>query len=271
MKQIEIDEIKEMQLAILDNIDSYCKRHNLRYFLAYGTLLGAVRHKGYIPWDDDIDIHMLRPDYEKFIADYNNQSSNYRVIENRIDSNYTQTFAKVHDTRTQVIETKFNYGGTFGIYIDIFPLDPIESPEQIKKVCNYRRLLDSKAAVIGSNHTLRQNITYAIKKLLLLPLSRKKIVQKINRIITKGADNPAATHLCSFCSYTAQHEQFPREMFQETIPLEFEQRQYPAPRDYHTYLQAKYGNYMQLPPKEKQVTHHYAIITRKEQQTKPQQ
>jgi len=264
MKQIGIDEIKKMQLDILNDIDIYCTQNNLRYFLAYGTLLGAVRHKGYIPWDDDIDIHMLRPDYEQFITHYNNRSSNYRVIENRLDSNYTQTFAKVHDSRTQVTETKFNYGGTFGVYIDIFPLDTIESPEQIKKIGCYRRLLDSKAAVIGRNHTQLQNISYLIKKLLLLPFSRKKILQKINRLIVKGAQNPDATHLCSFCSYTAQHEQFPRSMFQESILLEFEHRQYPAPRDYNSYLQAKYGNYMQLPPKEQQVTHHFAIITRKQ-------
>ena len=96
MKEITGEELKKIQVEILDNVVEFCQRHNLRYFLAYGTLLGAVRHNGYIPWDDDIDIHMPRPDYEKFIGLYNSEAGNNEVVSHELDSNYRVAFAKVY-------------------------------------------------------------------------------------------------------------------------------------------------------------------------------
>ena len=80
MKIIPIEEVKKIQLDILDSVAQFCEERGLRYYLAYGTLLGAVRHKGYIPWDDDIDLHMPRPDYERFLREYNQAPTPYRVV-----------------------------------------------------------------------------------------------------------------------------------------------------------------------------------------------
>ena len=97
-KEINVEELKQIQLNILKFVDKFCKENNLKYYLAYGTLLGAVRHKGYIPWDDDIDIIMFREDYEKFVTTF--KDVNYKVFATEVNSKYPYPFAKVGDTRT---------------------------------------------------------------------------------------------------------------------------------------------------------------------------
>ena len=108
MKAIEEKELKQIQLEILCDVAAFCEKHGLRYYLAYGTLLGAVRHKGYIPWDDDIDIHMPRPDYEKFISLYNNEiidnCDKIKHIEHVIDSIYSDYISNLFKGETDYIE-----------------------------------------------------------------------------------------------------------------------------------------------------------------------
>ena len=119
MKEIKNDELRTIQLDILQNVHDFCMKHDIKYTLAYGTLLGAVRHGGYIPWDDDIDIAMLRPDYERFMQEYKNDI--YKFTECRLDKDVHIGFGKVEDTRTIVIE-----GGNtknLGVSIDVFPID----------------------------------------------------------------------------------------------------------------------------------------------------
>ena len=95
-KLLSIDEVKQTELSILDYIDSVCKQHNITYYLAYGTLLGAIRHKGFIPWDDDIDIYMPRKEYDKFIKlQADNKESQYSVLSMYNDSEYFYEFAKI--------------------------------------------------------------------------------------------------------------------------------------------------------------------------------
>lgn len=121
MKEIKNDELRTIQLDILQNVHDFCMKHDIKYTLAYGTLLGAVRHGGYIPWDDDIDIAMLRSDYEKFLKEYKDDI--YKFTECRLDKDVHIGFGKVEDTRTIVIE-----GGNtknLGVSIDVFPIDDL--------------------------------------------------------------------------------------------------------------------------------------------------
>ena len=124
-KEISHDELKELQMKILDHIDDFCTKYQIRYSLSSGTLLGAVRHGGYIPWDDDIDIMMLREDYEKFTNCYKNESSveYYQLLDHHVKSDYSCLFMKIHDTRTLVNEDW--QLPELGIYVDIFPIDKI--------------------------------------------------------------------------------------------------------------------------------------------------
>lgn len=104
MKHIDIDELKQIQFDILVAVHDFCVEHDLKYTLAFGTLLGAVRHKGYIPWDDDIDIAMCRKDYDFFVSHFNGTSDFYKVYDIRTDEDYVYGFAKVADTRTVLVE-----------------------------------------------------------------------------------------------------------------------------------------------------------------------
>ena len=122
MEEIGIDKLKQIQLDMLKDIHAFCVEHDIRYSLAFGTLLGAVRHKGYIPWDDDVDIMMPREDYNRFIRSYGNNI--YRIADMSVNPDYGLPFAKVEDVLT-VIEENVEGGSVFGIYIDVFPVDYI--------------------------------------------------------------------------------------------------------------------------------------------------
>ena len=105
MRKIEdIQELRQIQMGILDEVHRFCEAHGLRYFLSSGTLIGAVRHKGYIPWDDDIDIYMPRKDYEQFLQTFSDANGIYRAINHSTESHYYYTFAKVVDLRTKMLE-----------------------------------------------------------------------------------------------------------------------------------------------------------------------
>ena len=122
MIEIPLEELKSRQLEILTRIDKFCTEHNIQYSLAFGTLLGAIRHKGYIPWDDDIDIMMLRSDYNRFISLFYDEQLRVLSIEN--ESRYILPFAKVVDNNSILIEQS-TMELPLGIYVDIFPVDNI--------------------------------------------------------------------------------------------------------------------------------------------------
>ena len=256
MKKIELSELKRIQIEILDSIVHFCEENNLRYYLAYGTLLGAVRHQGYIPWDDDIDIHMPRPDYEWFIANYKNNI--YSIIDNSLDAAYTLPFAKVHDTRTLFHETLY-LKNTYGIFIDIFPLDSIKDVQQAKVAVKWRRLLNAKRAILGKGRGFFKNVAMLATKIFLLPFSMKDIILKIHKI-SKRYDYGDTMYICSMYSQLAYKEIFPKEIFDGFVMLPFEGKMYRAPKGYEEYLRTNYNDYMQLPPKEKQKSTHTAIV-----------
>ena len=133
-------------MGILDSVHSFCEAHGLRYFLSSGTLIGAVRHKGYIPWDDDIDIYMPRKDYEQFLRTFKDKTGNYRVLAPSVSEStgsdaYYYTFAKVIDTRTLMVE-KETKGFEIGVFMDIFPVDYVtDNMQERERVFKQKKLL----------------------------------------------------------------------------------------------------------------------------------
>ena len=120
-KNISVEELKMLQLKILDSIDDFCKKNEIQNFLFSGTLIGAVRHKGYIPWDDDVDICMKRKDYDRFFAEFNQQRQDtLKAISTETEKDYYLASGKVIDTAT-VIEEENNYAMPIGVYVDVFP------------------------------------------------------------------------------------------------------------------------------------------------------
>lgn len=255
MQAIGIEEVKKIQKEILDEVVAFCDNNNIRYFLAYGTLLGAIRHKGYIPWDDDIDIHMPRPDYEKFIALYNKQKdSKYEVVTHEENRKYHVPFAKIFRKGTLVKEF-FYKQSVFGVYVDIFPLDGIKSKWQAYICGQCIRCMYIKTMIFCERQTFARKARLAVTKLILLPFSSHFILKNMRRIATRH-EYDKCNKVCSFGSRTAMREILPREVFDEHTNVTFEGSNYRAPKGYDRYLTSKYGNYMQLPPEEKRVSTH---------------
>jgi lipopolysaccharide cholinephosphotransferase len=122
MKQItDIRELRQLQLAIMDDIHQFCEQNGIRYSLAGGTLIGAFRHQGYIPWDDDIDIYLMRSDYERFLKEYKDKNGRFQLLCPEQTEHYFYTFAKVIDTQTVMIEDETE-GYEIGVYVDVFLL-----------------------------------------------------------------------------------------------------------------------------------------------------
>lgn len=254
MKIIETEELKKIQLEILDNVTQFCEKRGLRYYLAYGTLLGAVRHKGYIPWDDDIDIHIPRPDYERFLAEYNQSSPLYRVVSHKNDKRYRVAFAKVHHPGTIVQEFHFK-PDIFGVYIDIFPLDGVASPKQAKSCGELRRYMHVKNSIFLKSMPFARKLRLAITKLILWPIPLSVLLKRIESLATRHQFD-SSENVCSLMSRAALREILPRTVFEKHIMQPFEGKEYRIPHDYDRYLKVNYGNYMQLPPEEKRISHH---------------
>lgn len=257
MKTINLEELKEIQLNILDYVTSFCIKNDIKYFLSYGTLIGAIRHNGYIPWDDDIDICMPRPDYKKFITLFKEQDSYYKVLEHNINKKYKLPFAKVHDTRTLIDE--FLYTETcYGIYIDIFPIDSISKKAQIKTNIILNHFLNTKKAKICLHRSLFNNVKIIIGKIILYPISTNCILNLIDKNATKIKYN-SSEYVANIAIPYGTCEIMHKDIIETTVLHQFEDKLYMIPKKYSVYLENIYGDYMQLPPLEKRKSHHSFI------------
>uniref|UniRef100_A0AB33JGY5 Phosphorylcholine transferase LicD n=1 Tax=Prevotella sp. GTC17260 TaxID=3236796 RepID=A0AB33JGY5_9BACT len=259
MKEIYTEELKRIQLDILSDIDKFCEKEHITYFLAYGTLLGAVRHQGFIPWDDDIDIAMPRPDYDKFIRHYNSQNTEhekaYRVISSVTDIDYGLPFAKVYDSRTSMNEYLYRQEN-YGVYIDVFPIDGVQrNLRQIPRALKWGKMLNTKKAIIGGGRSMGKNLIMLLGKIVLWPISKKRILKKIDTIATAVDYQDAQEVACVAAPYS-ERDVVNKSAIHTTVKADFEGRQFPIPVGYDVYLRHIYGDYMQLPPVEKRVSTH---------------
>ena len=255
MRKIEdIQELRQIQMGILDKVHQFCEQHNLRYFLSSGTLIGAVRHKGYIPWDDDIDIYMPRQDYERFLQTFSDDQGAYRAINPVTEPHYYYTFAKVVDQRTRMVE-KETEGYEIGVYMDIFPVDYVtEDLQERERTFKRKKLLYKiRRCKISRSNPLQSKLAYFVYR--HWPLSVRQIERRIRQLIVH--DTPTQT----VCNMTeagpALKGCFPAEDIASAVDIEFEGKMYKTMVGYEDYLQRTYGDYMTLPPVEQRVTHHF--------------
>jgi lipopolysaccharide cholinephosphotransferase len=257
MRKLSTEELKQKLLEILVVVDDFCAKNNIRYSLEGGTLLGAVRHKGFIPWDDDIDLMMPRPDYDKFVRSFNGGSNHYRVECYETNKNMFFNFAKVIDTRTKL----FEYGGDtgLGINIDIFQIDGFDLRENIYKTRKKLRLLRGlmMAKQYGAKLS-RKNIVMDIVKGLLAPVPMRLLSGMCQKLI-RTHNYEKSRSVCLMTTYNVEKLVFPRRLFNDYIQIEFEERKFYAVRNYDIYLTNEYGDYMRLPPPHEREPKHSAI------------
>lgn len=263
-KEINIEQLKKIQLEILLKVKEFCDEHDLQYFLYYGSLLGAVRHKGYIPWDEDIDIGMPRPDYDLFVKSFNNNYMNLEVMAPELCLNYYAPYANVYDNRTILQESAISHKGIdLGVKIDVFPIDGVADDfekytRSKKKLMRYRRILQSRYYNLPALFSVNKRF---FCKLLLIRIFtfyfRMSDIQKIIAKESKKIKYSTATHVDQMTFVDDYgYTRLPKIIFDNLINVEFEGSSFKAPSDYDTVLKTIYGDYMQLPPKEQRVPHH---------------
>jgi lipopolysaccharide cholinephosphotransferase len=257
MKELTLTELKRIILEILVFIDSFCKKNNIRYSLDGGTLLGAVRHKGFIPWDDDIDIMMPRPDYDRFISIFNDVSNKYKIMCYETDKNVEFVFAKVFDTQTILYE----YGADteIGIQVDVFPIDGFDIRRNIYNYKKLLRLLKGIMAIkkYGRKRKKYDRLSYRLIKICTILFSVMFLGGLCQRLIKKYNLN-TSRYAALLAGYNAEKQVFPVSLFHHYTDIEFEGHLFKAVRDYDLYLSNLYGDYMQLPPIEEQIPKHDA-------------
>lgn len=265
MKEISIEELKDMQIDMLEKIHMFCIKNGIHYFISYGSLIGAIRHKGYIPWDDDIDISMPRPDFEKFVHTFNGEYPELEVLAPEINWNFFEPYANVYDKRTILLEDNNPHNGVdIGVKIDIFPIDGVPSNisdyyKHRKKIRKLNLLRGYKKETIWKQlYTLikkRRGFRSFLRRIQHPFISYVKIQKKMHKLALKY-DYSTSTYVESIVFQPKFYTQKERQFYEDYIDVQFERLTLKAPKNYDAYLKTIYGDYMQLPPIEERVYHH---------------
>ena len=270
MREITFEELRKIQLDILKSFATFCEEHRLEYYLSGGTLLGALRHKGFIPWDDDIDIMMPRKDYE--FAMKNFQTPVYTVLSIENNPEYWELAARIIDIRTILCVEYDKYPTS--VYVDVFPIDGLPKSKVLQKI---EFMLESFFIVMNRSTVLKlqashrykdkgiisgikRNIRTGIKFLMIETIGRTspsiwvKLVHAIAKFYPFSYDRDVAVIVLG---HYGTREIVPGAIYAHKILVDFEDGKFWAPKGYDYYLRRLYGkDYMQIPSLEKQVSDH---------------
>ncbi len=272
MRKLTLEEIKEIQFNILKDFASFCDKNNLRYYLAGGTLLGAVRHKGYIPWDDDIDVFMPRPDYEKAVKLY--KSERYAIWSLVTNPKYWEQGSHMVDTRTKLCVPFDKYEKK--VYMDIFPIDGVFSNKILQKL----EFIAVKILVMLSRSTtmkpqashhvyngdefissIKKHARTMVKYLLIGTIGKCSEsctwIKMIHRIAKMNSFEESKFVAEMVLGLYGTREIVPASVFEDRVKVSFEGEEFWAPVGYKEYLSTLYGeDFMELPPVEKRKSAH---------------
>ncbi len=269
MKELLLDEIKRIELEMLIYIDKLCRENNINYSLDGGTLLGAVRHNGFIPWDDDIDIFLLRKDFDRLMEILKRDDRYDSFIPGETD-NYFYGFAKLADKNSLLkgeFENKLGFA-KMGVFIDIFVHDNIYKSDVIRMMRRVRKF--QRFAIVankkGSYYYSDSKKKELLKRIFLFPAHLVLSLMGSTYWIGK-AENEAKLFSENDVEYLAdffgnltvkgsKKYLLPRKMYDDFTELEFEGHSFKAISNYRNYLRILYGDYMQLPPEEERVVPH---------------
>ncbi len=255
----QLQELKNCERDMLERFVDICNKHGIKYFVQGGTLLGTVRHSGFIPWDDDVDVSLPRDEYERFLKVAPKELPDYYFLQTKdTDPEYPNNFAKIRDSRTTFLETsarklKINHGA----YIDIFPLDNYPRGFKAKIYELKKKLLTWRInkAFYLPNMSLKSKIVTIIT-MILFP-SLKGAIEKREKLFVSV---PPSERVINNSGAWLSKEIIPKEWVQDCIEMEFEGISVNVSDKYDEWLTYVYGDYMSLPPENQRVGHHYVDI-----------
>lgn len=272
--ELDIKETQLVSLHILKIVSDICENNNFRYFLIYGTLIGAIRHHGYIPWDDDVDIMMPRPDYEKLLAYMKNHIDEYPNLQvfNRDEcSEYPYMITRISDSRYVIdMDNEKPYG--MGVFIDIYPYDGLgKTKEEALKYGLKGDRLSSLCYQSTRKRFAIETTTSKLRKIIKFPvylfakLVGKDYFQKrLKELVGLKRYEDSEYIGCIVWLSGGEKDIFPRKWFDEAIMMQFEKYSFRVPKYYDEILRHVYGDYMQLPPEKDRIGHHFYKVYKKE-------
>ena len=255
----QLQQLKDCERDMLAAFVAVCEKHNIKYSLQGGTLLGAVRHRGFIPWDDDVDVSLPRKEYERFIAVAQKEFPSYYFLQTKdTDPEYPNNFAKIRDSRTTFIETSARYLKiNHGAYIDIFPIDYYPDGFKAKMFEIKKKLLTWRInKVFYMPHMGIKSKIATVISCILYP-SLRKAIEKREKLFSSV---PESNRVVNNSGAWLSKEIIPREWLEETTEMTFEGIKVQASAEYHKWLSFVYGDYMQLPPEKARKGHHYTDV-----------
>ena len=263
MKAITFEEIKVIQLQILVEVARFCESYGIKYSLAYGTLIGAVRHNGYIPWDDDIDIMMPREDYNYFLILFNKEHSHLKVIAPELNPNFYATYANVYNIHTLLKEDGISHRRIkLGVKIDVFPMDYVSNDLNIYKKqlsraidLNYKMLIKRHLILPALKCDFLMGVKILLKKIIYSRYSYKALQRMIKKNSMLCPDSDFIDNIV-FRITSTKMTRIPKTLFDDFSIIQFEGYNLRIIKNYDAYLRPIYGDYMRLPPVEEQAPSH---------------
>ncbi len=254
-----MNHLQQAEFDILKIFVDICEKNNLQYFLVCGSALGAVKYKGFIPWDDDIDVGMPREDYEKFLEIAPSILPEYIFIQNyKTDLKFPHVFSKLRNSNTTFIEKgTAHLDINHGVYIDLFPLDshPVSVFSQ-KTFELKRKLLSWKQYCAFKGGSKKVRIRNKIFRLFGYHKKTHKTLEKMERLYTKYPFDKSLVW-CNYGNYQGKLEYAKKEQYGKGIDMEFEGLKVKVPENYDEYLTQKFNDWRADLPKEQQVGHHF--------------
>lgn len=262
------------ELEILKFIIDVCEKNNIRYYMQGGTMLGAIRHKGFIPWDDDADIGIPRSDFTKFVKVIREiDDCKYDILTYQDEESDYNFICKIHSKNIKVRETNYNSNREYGIWVDIFTLDGLPNNKILRTIHKYRLLFHRamwKLSDNGENINLVNGrkslfdkviIFFGIKLKIGKLFKKKNEMYKINKLLSKYCFDKSK-YVVNFMGAYKFREMFERKIYDDYDYYKFENIELPGPKNYDFYLTQMYGDYMKLPKKEMRDVHSLEIISK---------